>query len=96
MEGGNLAPLIRLHAAIVDLANGRQSELFVPINKKAGHPGKSVAHAYVQGFAGRALAELIDSGEPRSSAANRVAQALRKGRKDMRDVTGEMSIRFQP
>jgi hypothetical protein len=85
-KNGNLAPLMRLRAAIVDLANGRQSELFTPVNKKPGHPGKGVALAYVQGFAARALSELVDSGEPVKTAAGRVANALRKGRKDMRGV----------
>ena len=42
MEGGNLAPLIRLHAAIVDLANGRQSELFVPIDRKRAIRGRAL------------------------------------------------------
>ncbi|MDQ6702870.1 MAG: hypothetical protein M3Z96_07085 [Pseudomonadota bacterium] len=89
MKGGDLAPLIRLHAAIIDLANGRQSDLFVPVSKKPGLPGKGVAHAAVQGIAARALAELVDSGEPVKQAAGKVANALRKGRKDMRNVTWE-------
>jgi len=88
LEGNGIAPLIRLHAAIVDLANGRQSELLVPVIKKPGHPGKGVTHALTQALAARALSELVDSGEPLDQAANRVAQALRKGRKDMHDVTG--------
>jgi hypothetical protein len=89
MKDGALALLMRLSAAIVDLANGRQSALFVPVIKKPGAPRKSVSHAAVQGLAARALAELDDSGEPIKQASNRVANAVRKGRKDMRDVTGE-------
>jgi hypothetical protein len=89
MKDGALAPLMRLHAAIVDLAAGRQSDLFVPVIKKPGNPGKGIAHAAVQGFAARALAELVDSGEQVKQASERVAKALRKGRKDMRNVTGE-------
>jgi hypothetical protein len=88
-EGGHLAPLMRLLAAIVDLANGRQSDLFVPVIKKPGNPGKGVAHTALQGLAARALAELVDSGEPVKQASDKVANALRKGRKDMRNVTGE-------
>lgn len=88
-EDGALAPLMRLHAAIVDLAAGRQSELFVPVIKKPGNPGKGVAHAAVQGFAARALTELVDSGEPVEQAADRVARAVREGRKDMGDVAGK-------
>jgi len=60
MKDSALAPLMRLHAAIVDLAAGRQSALFVPVVKKTGNPGKGVAHAAVQGVAARALAELVD------------------------------------
>ena len=88
-EGGHLAPLMRLQAAIVDLAAGRQSDLFVPVIKKPGNPGKGVAHAALQGIAARTLAELVDSGEPVKQASDRVASAVRKGRKDMRNVTGE-------
>jgi hypothetical protein len=84
MKDGALAPLMRLRAAIVDLADGRQSELFVPIIKKPGNPGKGVVHTALQGLAARALAELAIK-----QASDRVANALRKGRKDMRDVTGE-------
>ena len=50
-EGGHLAPLTRLQAAIVDLAAGRQSDLFVPVIKKPGNPEKGVAHAALQGIA---------------------------------------------
>ena len=89
MKDGALAPLMRLQAAIVDLAAGRQSDLFVPVIKKPGHPGKGVAHTTIQGIAARAFAELVDSGEPVKQASDRVANAVRKGRKDMRDVAGE-------
>jgi hypothetical protein len=89
LKGGHLAPLMRLKAAIVDLANGRQSDLFVPVIKKPGAPRKSAVHAFVQGMAARTLAELVDSGEPVKQASNRVANAVRNGRKDMRDVTGD-------
>lgn len=89
LKGGHLAPLLRLQAAIVDLAAGRQSDLFVPVIKKPGNPGKGAAHAALQGFAARALAELVDSGEPVRQASDRIANALRKGRKNMRDVTGD-------
>jgi len=85
----HLGPLMRLKAAIVDLANGRQSELFVPVIKKPGAPRKSAVHAFVQGMAARALAELVDSGELVKQASDRVANAVRNGRKDMRDVRGE-------
>jgi hypothetical protein len=88
-EGGQLAPLMRLQAAIVDLADGRQSDLFVPVIKKAGNPGKGVAYAMLRGLGARALDELVDSGEPVKQASDRVAKAVRKGRKDMHDVTGE-------
>jgi hypothetical protein len=85
----NLGPLMRLKAEIVDLANGRQSELFVPVIKKPGAPRKSTVHAFVQGMTARTLDELVDSGEPVKQASERVANALRKGRKDLRDVTGD-------
>ena len=35
------------------------------------------------------LAELVDSGERVKQASDRVANAVRNGRKDMRGVTGE-------
>jgi hypothetical protein len=88
LKDGHLAPLMRLKAAIVDLADGRQSDLFKPLIKNVGHPGKGTAHTAIQGLAARALDELVDSGEPVKQASDRVADAVRKGRRDMRDVTG--------
>jgi hypothetical protein len=89
MEDGALAPLARLHTEIVDLAKGHKSKLFVPITTKPGNQGKGTAQDCIQGMAARALSEFIDAGEPAKQSADRIAQALRKGRRDMRDITGD-------
>lgn len=89
MRSGDAAPLGRLHAAIVDLADGRPSPLFKPVNTKRGNPGRSINYEIIQAFAARALCELIEAGEDPGESAGRVAKAVRAGRRDMPNVTHE-------
>jgi hypothetical protein len=91
----DMAPLMRLQAAIVDLGQGRPSPIFKPVGAKRGSPGKGVTYAALQGFAARALSELIEGDEDANSAAQRVAKALKKGRKDMRKVTAATVINWR-
>jgi hypothetical protein len=95
MRRGDLALLLRLHGALVDLAAGRASPIFKPVHRAAGAPGKGATFAHIQGLAARALAELVDGGMPVRDAAQRVARALKTGRKDMGDVTPETIINWR-
>ena len=91
----DIAPLMRLHAAIVDLAEGRTSPLFKPVQRKAGSPGKGVNYTHLQGLAARGLSELIDGGVPIKIAAGRIAHALKANRKDMAGITDETIINWR-
>ncbi len=91
----DIAPLMRLHAAIVDLSEGRQSPLFKPKQRKPGSPGKGCNYAHLQGLAARGLSELIDGDVPLLEAARRIALALRKGRKDMGNIAPETIINWR-
>jgi hypothetical protein len=72
-----LAPLLRLHKDIVDVAKkGRVAPMFKPIKKRGGAPGMDV-HELVIGYAGRAMEELILADYERAKAAAMVANALR-------------------
>jgi hypothetical protein len=84
-----LSPLAKLHDAIVDLENGRVSDLFKPRKRRPGNPGKGVGYEVIQGLAARALTELIDGGDDPKLSAGRIATVLRGIRKAMKNVTGE-------
>jgi hypothetical protein len=73
----------------VDLAEGHKPALFTPIASQPGRPGKPVAADTLQGFAERALDELVGAGEGLKLASNRVAKAVRLGCKGAGDVTGQ-------
>jgi hypothetical protein len=44
MKCGDLGPLFRLYTAIVDLANGRVSPMFKPVERRVGNPGKGLGY----------------------------------------------------
>jgi hypothetical protein len=73
----SLKPLMVLHGALVDLANGQQPEMLTPLRKPAGRPEKDVASVFLQAMAARTLSELFEGGEALAVAAGRVAKALR-------------------
>jgi hypothetical protein len=86
---GGSEPLTRLHAGILDIADGIAPALFKPKKRHAGRPGKGITYAALQGLAARTLTELIEGGGNKFEAANRVAKSLKKPSTDMQDVTGE-------
>ncbi len=51
MRRGDTAPLSRLYSAIIDIADGRRSPLFKPVNTKRGNPGRPINREVIQAFA---------------------------------------------
>jgi hypothetical protein len=78
MRSGAVAPLIRLLAAMGDLANGTVSPMFQPRQRPRGQPHKAQANAAVIGLAARTLTELMNAGEKEENAARRVASVLKE------------------
>ncbi|CAN2533031.1 hypothetical+protein [Methylocapsa aurea] len=87
MREGGIAPLMRLHSAMVDVADGIASPLFKPVAKGSGRPGNGITVDTIKGFAARAMSELMEAGDTENDAATKVAKAIRKGRhSDMGDI----------
>jgi hypothetical protein len=96
MKCGAIGPLLRIHSAVVDLANGRASPMFKPEARRAGNPGKGLGYETIQGLAARTLDELVAAGDSPKDASKRVAGALKKsGREDMKDATSETVIKWR-
>lgn len=96
MKCGDLGPLFRLYTAIVDLANGRVSPMFKPVERRVGNPGKGLGYETIQGNAAKTLDELVAAGDSPKDASRRVAAALKKsGREDMKNVTPETVIKWR-
>jgi hypothetical protein len=74
MKCGDTGPFLRLYSAIVDLANGRPSPLFKPVERRAGNPGKGLGYEAVKGIAGKAIwiallqGETVRTTQPRASS----------------------------
>ena len=69
-------PLLRLYAALVDIADGRSPPMLKPQSRGAGHPGLSQEDSFLQGTAARAMDLLIRAGNSQTKAAELVAGAL--------------------
>ena len=95
MERGDLAPFLRLNAALTDLTFGRVSNLFKPANKKIGRPGVGSSRELLQALAARALSELFEAGEDRDQAAGRIARALKAKRRDMTNVSAATVVNWR-
>ncbi len=82
MNRNAVAPFLRLHGAIVDLADGRISPLFRPVRSgRPGAPGKSQIESMIMGLSARAMTQLMNvDGVPMDQAARQVAHAIRLGR----------------
>jgi hypothetical protein len=79
MERGDYQPLMRLNAALCDLKVGKSSELFEPAKKpKGGHPGGGITYDHLKGIAAQALSRLIEAGDDKKEAAERVARSCPK------------------
>jgi hypothetical protein len=75
---GGIGPLLRLHKAIIDLAEGRVSPIFKPAKHRGGSPGMGVPEVVI-GLAAKAMDELMQAGAGRDDAARKVAKAVHKG-----------------
>ena len=71
--------LAMMAAALMDVAGGRSSDLFIP-PKPRGRPKKPILETQVMGIAARALTELMEAGVSEDDAAAQVARAARAGR----------------
>jgi hypothetical protein len=96
MKCGDTGPLFRLYTAVVDLANGRVSPMFKPVERHVGNPGKGLGYETIQGMAAKTLDELVAAGDSPKDAAKRVAAALKKsGREDMENATPVTVIKWR-
>jgi hypothetical protein len=92
MERGDIAPLLRLNAALCDLSIGKTSDLLKPAKKlKSGSPGDGITHKFIKAIAARALSEFIEAGENNKQAARRIARALKVGRRGMGNRRGMLT-----
>jgi hypothetical protein len=72
----DLAPVIRLYTAMIDVLNGRPHPMFTPLTKSdGGRPGNAMAFEAIKGQAARALTEAMRAGVPKKEAAMKVARA---------------------
>jgi hypothetical protein len=96
MERGDIAPLLRLHAALCDLSIGKTSDLLKPAKKfKSGSPGDGITRKFIKAIAARALSEFIKAGEDINHSASRIARALKSGRRDMGHVKAETVVNWR-
>jgi hypothetical protein len=96
MERGDIAPLLRLHAALSDLSIGKTSDLLKPAKKlKSGSPGDGITRKFIKAIAARALSEFIKAGEDINHSASRIARALKSGRRDMGHVNAETVVNWR-
>jgi hypothetical protein len=79
MQHNAAAPILRLNSAISDLADGRVSPMFRPVNRRPGRRTTSRVEALIMGMAARAMSELMEAGATLDEAARQVAQAIRAG-----------------
>jgi hypothetical protein len=76
LKHGASMPLIELQAALTDLTNGRVSQMFKPVAKPSGNPGKSRSDAAFMGNSARAMSLLMEAGKSEKDAASRVGKVL--------------------
>jgi hypothetical protein len=92
--GGGIA-LMRLHSNFIDIANGKRSSLFEPKERRSGKPPNDTVDEVIKGRAAGTLSQLIEAHDKAGGAADRVAKALQKSRRDMRDIRGETIINWR-
>lgn len=94
MERGDLAPLLRLNAALSDLGVGKVATFLKPA-KKIGRPSVGSRREILQALAARALSELIEAGDDQDQAASRIVRALKAKRRDMGDVSAATVVNWR-
>jgi hypothetical protein len=70
-------PFSDLAHGLIDLGQGRQSDLLTPLARNTTKPGKGFADELVMAYAAMAVDELMKAGETRPAAGAKVARTIK-------------------